>query len=156
MPDATTLLDALQPVLDHLATVDVADPGATAALNAALPLDSELLLAARSQVEAGLAGGWLTPRGGPGLSYGRLAKATRASRDFSIDAVHMDRPGPEHTHPQGEIDLCFAISGEPRFDGHPPGWLVLPPGSRHVPTVSGGDMAILYFLPGGAIQFHQG
>lgn len=156
MADAQTLLETLQPLLAHLSTVDVSDPGAAAALNAALPLDGELLQAARAQVEAGLADGWLTPRGGPGMSYGRVAKATPHSRDFSIDAVHMDRPGPEHTHPQGEIDLCFALSGEPTFDGHPPGWLVLPPGSRHVPTVAGGDMAILYFLPGGAIQFHQG
>ena len=156
MADSQTLLETLQPVLEHLATVDVADPSATAALNAALPLSGEVLQATRALVEAGLSEGWLTPRGGPGLAYGRLAKATSASRDFSIDAVHMDRPRPEHTHPNGEIDLCFALSGNPTFDGHPPGWVVLPAGSRHVPTVAGGDMAILYFLPGGAIQFHQG
>ena len=53
-----------------------------------------------------------------------------------------------------EIDLCLALEGSPTFDGRPPGWLVLPPGSRHVPTVTGGDMAILYFLPDGAITFH--
>ncbi|HJL17019.1 MAG TPA: DUF4863 family protein, partial [Sandaracinaceae bacterium LLY-WYZ-13_1] len=71
----------------------------------------------------------------------------------SIDCVHMDRPGPGHTHPNGEIDLCFAVRGEPTFDGHPPGWTVYPPGSWHVPTVEGGVMDILYFLPGGAIRF---
>jgi len=156
LADATTLLETLQPVLDHLTTVDVGDPGASAALNAALPLASDAVQAVRALVVAGLADGWLTPRGGPGMSYGRLSKATPAAQGFSIDAVHMDRPGPAHTHPQGEIDLCFALAGEPTFDGHPPGWLVLPPGSRHVPTVGGGDMVILYFLPGGAIQFHQG
>ncbi len=155
MADAETLLETLAPVLAHLAGVDCDHPGATAALNAAWPLDSDVLAAVRAGIQAGLEAGWLTPRGGPGLSYGRLAKATPATRDFSIDAVHMDRPGPEHTHPNGEIDLCFALAGEPTFDGHPPGWVVLPKGSRHVPTVAGGDMAILYFLPGGAIQFHH-
>ena len=53
---------------------------------------------------------------------------------------------------RGEFDLCFALSGAPTFDGHPPGWVVLPPNSWHVPTVAGGRMAILYFLPGGAFQ----
>ena len=52
--------------------------------------------------------------------------------------------------------LCFALTtvdGAPTFDGHPPGWTVYPPGSWHVPTVAGGVMDILYFLPGGAIRF---
>ena len=65
----------------------------------------------------------------------------------------MSAPGPGHTHPNGEIDLCFAVDGAPTFDGHPPGWTVYPPGSWHVPTVAGGVMDILYFLPGGAIRF---
>jgi hypothetical protein len=65
----------------------------------------------------------------------------------------MAKPGPGHTHPNGEIDLCFAVSGAPRFDGNAPGWTVYPPNSWHVPTVEGGVMDILYFLPGGAIRF---
>ena len=65
----------------------------------------------------------------------------------------MTAPGPMHVHPQGEIDLCFAEDGEPTFDGQPPGWVVYPPGSKHVPTVAGGKMLILYLLPGGAIEF---
>ena len=65
----------------------------------------------------------------------------------------MNGPGLAHTHPNGEIDLCFAMDGDPRFDGHPEGWVVYGPGSWHVPTVTGGTMAILYFLPSGAIAF---
>ena len=65
----------------------------------------------------------------------------------------MNSPGPRHRHPNGEIDLCFGISGASRFDGQPEGWIVYGKGSVHVPTVTGGEMLILYFLPGGAIEF---
>lgn len=155
MDERMRMLASLGPVLEHLAGVDCSDPGATAALNAALPLAGPAMSALRDDVLAGLAAGWLAPRGEPGMTWGRLAKATPETCGFSIDAVGMAGPGPEHTHPQGEIDLCFTVSGNPSFDGHPPGWLVLPPGSRHVPTVAGGEMAILYFLPDGAIAFHK-
>ena len=152
--DRTVLLNALAPLLDRLADVDTAADGATAALNQSIPLGGALLQPIEALVRQGIREGWLTPRGNPGVKYGRVSKPSEDSRGFSIDAVYMDRPGPEHTHPRGEIDLCFALSGAPEFDGHPPGWVVLPPGSRHVPTVSGGEMAILYFLPDGAIEFH--
>ncbi|MEC7947559.1 MAG: DUF4863 family protein, partial [Myxococcota bacterium] len=88
-----------------------------------------------------------------GVRFGRLTKATTASRGFSIDAVDMNGPGPGHVHPNGEVDLCFALDGAPTFDGNPPGWTSYAPGSWHVPTVAGGRMAILYFLPDGAIRF---
>ena len=65
----------------------------------------------------------------------------------------MDGSGPGHLHPDGEFDLCFPIAGSPLFDGNSPGWTVYPPGSWHVPTVTGGRMGILYFLPNGAIHF---
>ena len=65
----------------------------------------------------------------------------------------MDSPGPQHRHGNGEVDLCFTTRGDARFDGHAQGWVVYPPGSVHVPTVTQGEMLILYFLPGGAIEF---
>jgi hypothetical protein len=107
----------------------------------------------REAVLAGLEAGWLAPREARGVRFGRLAKATDASRGFSIDAVEMNGPGPGHTHPNGEIDLCFTLEGTPMFDGNAPGWTVYEADSWHVPTVTGGRMAILYFLPGGEIRF---
>jgi len=148
-----TLIESLKPVLQHLARVDISSPGAASELNDSLPLNGDLLLSIKSLVVRGIESGELTPRGEKGMSFGRLCKAEDATMGFSIDAVHMNRPGPGHAHPNGEIDLCFALSGEPLFDGEEPGWVVKKPGSWHVPTVTGGDMAILYFLPGGAIQF---
>jgi hypothetical protein len=65
----------------------------------------------------------------------------------------MTAPGPRHKHPRGEVNLSFALEGAPRFDGQPEGWVVFPPGSEHVPTVTGGRMLIAYFLPGGAIEW---
>ena len=61
--------------------------------------------------------------------------------------------GPKHRHPNGEIDLCFTLRGEARFDGRPEGWVVYGQDTTHVPTVRDGQMLILYFLPGGAIEF---
>lgn len=149
----TELLEALAPVLTELKKVDPAAPGAAAGLNAALPLSSPTMRRVEALVAAGVREGWLCPREGGGLRYGRAAKATPATEDFSIDTVDMTAAGPGHLHPSGEIDLCFALEGTPTFDGNPPGWTVYPPGSWHVPTVSGGRMGILYFLPDGAIRF---
>ncbi len=143
---------ALTPILEVVRTIDPADPEAHAKLEARLPPGSEALRALQDAVREGVAAGTLAPREHGGIRFGRVAKAV-GDAGLSIDCVHMDRPGPGHTHPNGEIDLCFAVSGEPTFDGRPPGWTVYPPGSWHVPTVAGGVMDILYFLPGGAIRF---
>ena len=44
--------------------------------------------------------------------------------------------------------------GAPVFDGRGTGWVFLRPGSRHVPSVSGHRMNLIYFLPGGAVEWH--
>ena len=46
-----------------------------------------------------------------------------------------------------------AVDGSPTFEGEPPGWVVLEPGSTHVPTVAGGTMLIVYLLPHGEMEF---
>lgn len=153
MSERADLDRALEPVLEILRTIDPASPDeALAALNERLPFDGPLIAPLASIVREGVEGGWLAERENAGIRFGRVVKA-QADDELSIDCVHMDQPGPGHTHPNGEIDLCFAVSGEPTFDGHAPGWTVYPPGSWHVPTVAGGVMDILYFLPGGAIRF---
>lgn len=145
--------ELLQPLLDALADMDPNDPEAKAQLNQLFPVDGEAMRELADAFADGVADGWLCQRqGGPGVTYSRVRKA-RSEGELSIDAVRMDRPGPGHTHPNGEFDLCFAVEGQPEFDGNPPGWTVYPPGSWHVPSVAGGTMNILYFLPGGAIEF---
>ena len=111
-----------------------------------------------SAFEAGLraahAEGWLTPKEAGGVRFGRLSRPSPELSGFSIDVVDMDSAAAGlHSHPRGEFDLAFALEGAPRFDGRAPGWVVYPPGSRHCPTVTGGRMLIVYFLPGGEICF---
>ena len=98
--------------------------------------------------------GWATPKEAGGVRFGRIARSDPALSGFSLDVVEMAGAAPgAHTHPGGEFDLSFPLDGSPRFDGRAPGWVVYPPGSRHVPTVTGGRMLIAYFLPGGEITF---
>ena len=145
------LLQALDPVLKVLSTLDLSDPeGAKSGLDSQLPLED--LEALRRLTVEGYEEGWLLPHENGGVQYGRVEK-DRAG--WSVDAVLMSGPGPLHRHPKGEVDLLFTLSGEAEFDGHPEGWCVYGPDSTHVPTVRGGTMLILYFLPEGAIEFLQ-
>ena len=145
------LVEALTPLVEALGGIDVGDPGAACAEVAErLPLDGALVAEVRRRAEEGLGAGWLVPRENGGIKFGRVVKDLGG---MSVDAVLMSGPGPRHRHPNGEIDLCFTRSGEARFDGHPEGWVVYGPDSTHVPTVRDGEMLILYFLPGGAIEF---
>lgn len=151
MANASDLLAALEPLLQTLATLDAKDPAAAAkTLRERFPLDGPVLTAVRALVREGVEAKWLCERENGGVRFGRVAKSTHG---FSLDAVHMSGPGAGHTHPNGEFDLCFAVSGSPRFDGQPEGWTVYGPMTWHVPTVEGGVMDILYFLPGGALRF---
>lgn len=145
------LLTTLQPLLTRLAGIDVTKPAEAAAqLNREFPVSSlgELKKLIREGVEAR----WLCERENSGVRFSRVLKAG-PTVPLSIDAVSMSTAGAAHTHPSGEIDLCFAVSGDPRFDGAKEGWVVYPPNSWHIPTVQGGAMDILYFLPAGAMKF---
>jgi hypothetical protein len=153
MSTREALDQALAPLCATVAGLDLSQAeSATAALNEAHPLHTletvrQLLFAARAE-------GWITPKeAGPSCLFGRLAKATDATHGLSIDAVDMQGEGGEHTHPKGEVSLAYALHGEPTFDGHGPGWVVLPAGSHHTPTVTGGRMLIIYFLPEGAVAW---
>jgi hypothetical protein len=151
MSSRDELLQALAPVLEVVRGVDPASPDAVDALSRALPLDGPVLKRVRALVREGVERGWLCERENAGVRFSRVQKSVDGA--LSIDAVHMSIPGMAHTHPAGEIDLCFAVDGAPKFDGRKEGWVVYPPMSWHVPTVEGGAMDILYFLPEGRIEF---
>lgn len=108
----------------------------------------------KSACEAGVAAGWLCNREAGGMRYGRIFKPAEDLHGFSVDVVEMqDIAGPHHVHPHGEIDLVMPQGSDARFDGRPAGWVVMPPGSAHSPTVTGGRALVLYLLPQGAIEF---
>lgn len=151
MADIQTLIQALEPVLAVLTKVDLHQPNAGDLLNEQLPLAGARLQQVRELLREGVSAGWLCDRENGGVRFSRVLKSQAGG--LSIDAVHMAGPGAGHLHPQGEMDLCFTVSGHPTFDGRPEGWTVYAPGTWHIPTVQGGAMDILYFLPGGAITF---
>ena len=143
-------VEMLRPLAEALRTIDVDAADAAAQAEKAAAFSGDVIAAIRAAATAHVDSDWLLPKEAGGVRFGRVAKELCG---FSVDCVFMDSPGPRHRHPNGEIDLCFGVSGSSRFDGHPEGWVVYGKGSVHVPTVTGGEMLILYFLPGGAIEF---
>ena len=143
-------VELLRPLATALQAVDVDAKDAAAQAERAASCRGAAVAAVEAAARANLTSEWLLPKAQGGIRFGRVAKDLLG---FSVDAVLMDVPGPKHRHGNGELDLCFATKGDPRFDGKPAGWVVYGKGSVHVPTVTGGEMLILYFLPGGAIEF---
>ena len=146
-------VELLRPLAQALHGLDVDAPDAAARAERSAPFAGAAVAAVRAAAVANVDSPWLLPKAQGGIRFGRVAKELLG---FSVDAVLMDVPGPRHRHPHGEIDLCIATKGDPRFDGKPAGWVVYGKDSVHVPTVRGGEMLILYFLPGGAIEFLAG
>lgn len=150
MANVQDFIDALGPLLSAINGLSPG-PDAAAKLAAQFPPSSPEVQKVKAMMREGVAAKWLCDRENEGVRYSRVKKSQDGS--LSIDAVHMSGPGMAHTHPGGEFDLCFAVSGSPTFDGRPEGWTVYAPGTWHVPTVQGGAMDILYFLPAGAMKF---
>jgi hypothetical protein len=148
------MLETFRPLLDAAHGLDLARPKtAVLELNARLDPASERARALEDALKELFAAGKIADRGLPPVRFGRVAKASPQSLELSIDVVVMEGPGPLHSHPQGEVNYCLPLEGTPSFEGQTHGWVVMPPGSSHVPAVSGGKMLIVYLLPRGAIEF---
>ena len=147
------LVELVDPVIQVLQDLSLEDPTAVRAeLERQFPMAGEIVQSIRAAMTVGHEQGWLLTKTAGGIQFGRVAKDRSG---FSVDAVLSNGPGPKHCHPNGEVDLLFRTSGDPRFDGHPEGWAVYAPGSVHVPAVVAGEMLILYLLPEGAIEWVQ-
>ena len=148
--EQTELLEILAEIAPTIDGIDLSAPDAASRLEAAHPFESPGMRRIRELCVHGVDHGWLVPRvASPSVRFGRLAKDLNG---YAVDCVLMTGPALGHTHPRGEINIGFAWEGEdPRFDGLPQGWVVYPPGSHHVPTVTGGTMLFVYFLPGGEV-----
>jgi len=147
-----TLVEKLAPMAASIANIDLTDrQAAESELERLFPWDQ--LEAVRAAILSEHAAGSLTPREAGGVRFGRLAKPSDQTSGMSIDAVDISGSGAEHTHTKGEVSLCLPLEGDPVFEGVSKGWAVLPIGSHHAPTVTGGRMVILYFLPDGAVSW---
>lgn len=148
------MLETFQPLIEAAQGVDLSDPErACEKLAERLDPESENARRVRADLRELLEQGRIADRGELPVRWGRVSKAVEETCGFSIDVVLMNGAGPAHRHTQGEVNFCTALEGQPTFDGKPPGWVVFPPGSSHVPTVEGGTMLIVYLLPQGAIEF---
>lgn len=150
------MLDVFRPLVEAARDLDLSDPAAAElALERRLDPASRDARAVNDRLLRLLEEGRIADRGEAPVRWSRVAKPGAETDGFSIDVVHMSAPGPRHRHPAGEVDYCIGLEGRPTFDGRPPGWVVLPPGSTHVPTVEGGTMLVVYLLPGGEIEFER-
>ena len=148
------MIETFRPLLEAARGLDLVDPErARRELEQRFDPRGEPARALAEDLAALLEQGRIAERGELPVRYGRVAKASAETDDFSIDVVLMNGAGPRHRHPRGEINFCIGLAGEPRFGGEAPGWVVLPPDSSHVPTVEGGTMLIVYLLPKGEIEF---
>ncbi len=150
----TPMLETFQPLIEAAAGLDLTDPDAAQeTLRSRLDPSSPKAAALNAALEGLLSQGAVANRGELPVMWSRVTKPCEESQGLSIDVVRMTGPGPRHTHPAGEVNWCIAREGTPTFDGEGPGWVVKAEGSTHVPTVEGGEMLIVYLLPGGAIEF---
>ncbi len=144
-------IEMIRPLATQLQSINLESvPDAKAAIESLVPFAGDMIAEIRTATMVAAQQDWLLPKEAGGIKFGRIAKDLQG---FSVDAVLMSGPGPKHNHPQGEIDLCFTTDGSPEFDGQSEGWVIYGPDSTHIPTVTNGEMLILYFLPGGAIKF---
>ncbi len=149
-------LETFKPLIDAATGLDLSDRAAAeATLTERFDPAGEDAKALRERLLALLDAGEIAENGELPVQWGRAAKATPESNDFSIDVVLMNGAGPRHTHPTGEVDYCIPLEGQPSFEGCEQGWVVMPAGSTHVPAVENGTMLIVYLLPQGAIEFHR-
>ena len=162
------LLALLEPILARVAALDPAarhSPEAIRELEAILedefPHDGPQVQEIGAALARGVREGWLANRGEDDSRFSRVAKAGPETHGLSIDVVSMIGPAVAHTHPQGEVTLGFPAEGvlDPhscQFEERAPAWVFMPPGSRHIPTVTGARMNLVYFLPNGAVEWHFG
>ena len=147
------LTSLLAPISTLIPTLDLSAPvAAEAALTRAFPPGSSAVAAIERAAREALAAGTVAHRGEPPMRFSRVIKPDADAGGAAVDCVHMeDCAGPAHTHPNGEVIICFPDTAGATFDGRTDTWVVLPPGSRHAPTVAGGSMLLLYWLPDGAV-----
>lgn len=149
------LTDLLEPISLFVPELDLSDAAdAERRLNERFPPGStELSAIGRAAFEA-VAAGLIAERGEPGMKWGRVSKPGATPGGCSIDAVHMkDSSGPPHTHDTGEVCLCLPENQGASFEDRSETWVVMPAGSRHVPTVRNGSMLILYWIPEGKVTW---
>ena len=149
------LKTALEPISTLVPTLDLNDVvGAEHELETRFPSDGPDMMRLKSLAISSLEDKSICQRGEGDMTFSRVIKPEHDAGGSSVDAVCMASvEGPVHTHLKGEVCLCIPLDGSPTFEGRSSTWVVLPPGSRHRPTVKNGKMLILYWWPEGAVSW---
>jgi len=91
---------------------------------------------------------------GPEYRRGRIAAPSAETYGLSVESGLLTNvQGNFHRHPYGEINMIGPVDPTGQFCGHGAGWKVFPPNSQHYPTVTGGAVTMLFFLPKGEIEY---
>lgn len=153
---AETLKAKLLPLCAELARLDFNAESLVNEMNGKYPASGPAMQEITLLASEGLKAGWLCDKINGAIKFSRVLKPLPEHHGFSVDAVYMpDAAGPAHTHPKGELSFCIAIDGQPKFDGFGPGWALYKAGTTHTPTVKGGTMLILYWLPEGSVEWKR-
>jgi hypothetical protein len=110
-------------------------------------------------LRAGIDEGWAcyAEIDGPDYRRGRIAQASDATHGFTVESGKLRNvKGNFHRHPRGEINMIAPVDPTGQFCGTGAGWRVFEPDSSHYPTVTGGTVTFLFFLPGGSIEYKAG
>ena len=150
------LIQKLIPISATLSKMDFSKDSVTRQVNQFYPPSGDVMKEISKLASEGLKAGWLCDKANGAIKFSRVLKPLPEHHGFSVDAVHMpNAAGPAHTHPKGELSFCIALEGQPKFDGYGPGWALYKSGTTHTPTVKGGTMLILYWLPGGSVEWKK-
>ena len=147
------LLGILAPVTSEISGVSW-DSELMERLNHQFSPESDLFRALTDCCQDGIESGWMGLQGEEKRKGARVIEAGTETNGMSIDVVQLvDFTGPHHRHPNGEVCAIMTAGPDDTFDDQPEGWAVYPPGSEHWPAGKGGRVRVLFFLPGGEIEY---
>lgn len=156
-PAKAALLDAVHEFLDFVADKPL-DEQLQLQLNDRYGAATERFATLLSLLRIGIQEGWACYREitGPDYRRGRISEVSDRTHGYTVESGMLrDVLGNYHTHPRGEINMIGPVDKTGKFCGSGAGWRVFPPGSSHYPTVTGGTVTLLFFLPGGEIEYKE-
>jgi hypothetical protein len=141
----------LVPLLTAIAGLDPARSDAEATLLARTPPTT------RQETERALLGlleeRRIAQHGAGPFRFSHIADASGRTHDFAVECTLQEGAGLRTDLPRGKLVFAVAVSGSPRIDGHPPGWIAVPPAQNQTDTVTGGSALLVHFIPGNAIAW---
>lgn len=156
-PSKPALIEAVRELLDFVGDKPL-DAALEAQLNERYGASTYRFNRLLTLLRAGIAEGWACYNEitGPDYRRGRIAPASDATHGFTVESGKLRNVlGNYHRHPRGEINMIGPVDATGQFCGHGAGWRVFEPDSRHYPTVTGGTVTLLFFLPGGQIEYQD-